>query len=183
MQQVIRKIIEWDNHLTNKFRLKPSSKLIWRLSTITAHSGDSWYILSILLVIWLFARNEWRSIAASMGLSTFILAIIVLLIKFSIRRKRPVGEWGEIYRNTDPHSFPSGHSTRVIFLTTIAWSIAPIWFAIFLSIWAPLVALSRIQTGLHYLSDVLAGVFLGWVLGKLVLLLIPTMIFWFPWAF
>jgi undecaprenyl-diphosphatase len=65
----------------------------------------------------------------------------------------------------------------------MAWSIAPIWFAILLSIWAPLVALSRIQTGLHYLSDVLAGVLLGWVLGKLVLLLIPTMILWFPWAF
>jgi undecaprenyl-diphosphatase len=183
MQQVIRKIIEWDNHLTNKIRIKPSSKLIWRFSTITAHSGDSWYCLSVLLIIWLFAKDEWRSIAASMGLSTFILAIIVLIIKFSIRRKRPVGEWGEIYRSTDPHSFPSGHATRVFFLTSMAWSIAPIWFAILLSIWAPLVALSRIQTGLHYLSDVLAGVLLGWVLGKLVLLLIPTMILWFPWAF
>ena len=183
MQKVIRKIIEWDNHLTNKIRLKPSSKLIWRLATITAHSGDSWYCLSVLLIIWLFARNEWRSIAASMGLGTFILAIIVLVIKFSIRRKRPVGEWGEFYRNTDPHSFPSGHATRVFFLTSMAWSIAPIWFAILLSIWAPLVALSRIQTGLHYLSDVLAGVLLGWVLGKLVLLLLPMIVLWFPWAF
>ena len=183
MQSTMKKIIERDSYLTNRIRLKPSSKLIWRLSTIIAHSGDSWYCLSVLLVVWLFAKNEWRSIAASMGLSTFILAFVVLILKFSIRRKRPEGEWGEIYRSTDPHSFPSGHATRVFFLTSMAWSIAPLWFAILLTIWAPLVALSRIQTGLHYLSDVVAGAILGWVLGKLALLLIPSMILWFPWAF
>ena len=182
-QLTMKKIIEWDNFLTNKIRLKPSSKLIWRFSTIIAHSGDSWYCLSVLLLIWLFAKNEWRSIAASLGLSTFILAFVVLILKFSIRRKRPEGEWGEIYRSTDPHSFPSGHATRVFFLTSMAWGIAPLWFAILLTIWAPLVALSRIQTGLHYLSDVVAGAILGWFLGKLALLLIPSMIMWFPWAF
>lgn len=183
MQRTMKKINEWDIYLTNKIRLKPSSRLIWRLSTVIAHSGDSWYCLSVLLVIWLLAKNEWRGIAAAMGLGTFVLAFAVLLIKFSIRRKRPVGEWGGIYRTTDPHSFPSGHATRVFFLASMAWSIAPLWFAIFLTIWAPLVAISRIQTGLHYLSDVLAGIILGWALGKLVLLLIPFMIHWFPWAF
>ncbi len=183
MLLTMKKINEWDIILTNKIRLNPSSKLIWRISTIIAHSGDSWYCLGVLFLIWLFAKNEWRAITAAMGLGTFILAFIVLLIKFSIRRKRPVGEWGEIYRSTDPHSFPSGHATRVFFLASMAWSIAPLWFAIFLTIWAPLVAISRIQTGLHYLSDVIAGILLGWVLGKLVLLLIPTMNLWFPWAF
>ncbi len=43
----------------------------------------------------------------------FALAVIVLAIKFSIRRRRPEGEWGAMYRKTDPHSFPSGHATLV----------------------------------------------------------------------
>lgn len=183
MQRVIKKISEWDIQFTNLLRLKPSSKINWRLSTIIAHSGDSWYCLSVLLIIWFLSSGEWRTISASLGLGTFILALIVLTIKFTIKRKRPVGEWGGIYRNTDPHSFPSGHATRVFFLTSMAWGIAPLWFAIMLTIWAPLVSLSRIQTGLHYLSDVIAGVLLGWVLGKFTLLFVPTMITWFPWAF
>jgi undecaprenyl-diphosphatase len=183
MQQAIKRIIEWDNRQTSNIRIDPSSKISWRLATILAHSGDSWYCLSVLILIWLFAGNEWRTIAAAMGACIFILAIIIILIKFSIRRKRPAGEWGDIYRLTDPHSFPSGHATRVFFMASMAWGIAPLWFAILLSIWAPLVALSRIQTGLHYLSDVLAGVILGWVLGKFAILLIPSLILWFPWAF
>ncbi|MDO9085494.1 MAG: phosphatase PAP2 family protein [Anaerolineaceae bacterium] len=183
MQQAIKRIIEWDNRQTKNIRIDPSSKISWRMATILAHSGDSWYCLSVLLLIWLFSKNEWRTIAAAMGSSIFILAVIIILIKISIRRKRPAGEWGDIYRLTDPHSFPSGHATRVFFMASMAWGIAPIWFAILLTIWAPLVALSRIQTGLHYLSDVLAGVLLGWILGKFAILLIPNLILWFPWAF
>jgi len=183
MQDLIAKIIKWDNQITNRIRLKPSSTVIWRFSTLIAHSGDSWYCLSILLIIWIFSKNEWRTIAAALGLGTFILALIVFSIKFSIRRKRPIGEWGDIYRNTDPHSFPSGHATRVFFLASMAWGIAPLWFAVFLSVWAPLVAISRIQTGLHYFSDVIAGVILGWVLGKIAILMIPTAIHLLPWAF
>ncbi len=183
MQGTKQTIIEWDNHLTENLRLKPSQKWIWRLTTIIAHSGDSWYCLGVLLLIWLFSKNSWRLISASMGLGTFALAIIVLIIKFSIRRKRPEGEWGDIYRSTDPHSFPSGHATRVFFLASMAWGLAPLWFAILLTIWAPLVALSRILTGLHYLSDVVAGMILGWILGKIFLLLIPTLMGWLPFVF
>lgn len=183
MQQTIRKITEWDIQKTKSLRLDPSSKTKWRLSTIIAHSGDSWYCLLVLLLIWLIAKNEWRMIAAAMGGGTFLLAIIIILIKFTIKRKRPDGEWGEIYRNTDPHSFPSGHATRVFFLASMAWGIAPLWFAILLTIWAPLVSLSRIQTGLHYLSDVIAGVLLGWVCGKIALFFIPFFINLLPWAF
>lgn len=183
MQQTIKKLNEWDIQKTNDLRIDPSSKIIWRLSTIIAHSGDSWYCLLVLFLIWLFAKNEWRTISAALGGGTFLLAIVIILLKFSIKRKRPDGEWGEIYRNTDPHSFPSGHATRVFFLASMAWGIAPLWFAILLTIWAPLVSLSRIQTGLHYLSDVIAGAVLGWVSGKIALLILPFFIQLLPWAF
>ena len=54
-----------------------------------------------------------------------LLAVMVLLIKFRIRRQRPVGEWGRIYRNTDPHSFPSGHAARAFLIATIAAGKSP----------------------------------------------------------
>jgi undecaprenyl-diphosphatase len=88
-----------------------------------------------------------------------------MLIKFTVRRRRPEGEWGGIYRKTDPHSFPSGHAARAIMLAVVAAGLGPAWFALLLMAWVPFVALSRVAMGLHYLSDVLAGVFLGVLTG------------------
>jgi undecaprenyl-diphosphatase len=56
-----------------------------------------------------------------------VLAAMVLGIKFLVRRKRPEGEWGQIYRNTDPHSFPSGHAARAFLIAVIASALAPAW--------------------------------------------------------
>lgn len=88
-----------------------------------------------------------------------------MLLKFSIRRRRPEGQWGAIYRNTDPHSFPSGHAARATLLVVLTFAWGPIWLAILLLIWAPLVALARVALGVHYLSDILAGAGLGLVFG------------------
>jgi undecaprenyl-diphosphatase len=85
----------------------------------------------------------------------------VLGIKFLVKRERPEGESGGIYRNTDPHSFPSGHAARAFLLAVLASALAPGWLALFLWIWAPLVALARVAMGVHYVSDILAGAILG----------------------
>ena len=102
-------------------------------------------------------------------LSIIALAVIVLAIKFTIRRRRPEGEWGAIYRTTDPHSFPSGHAARVVLITILAIGLGPGWLAMVLCIWAPLVALARVAMGLHYLSDIIAGAGLGAVAGLIAL--------------
>lgn len=169
--------------MTQKLRINPERKLLWNVSTFFAHSGDSWYCLGVLLLIWLFTKGEWHRIAAALASGTVLLTMIILALKFSIRRRRPDGEWGAIYRNTDPHSFPSGHATRVFFLASLAWGIAPIWCALMLTIWAPLVALSRVMTGVHYLSDILAGKVLGITLGIAAIFLLPWIIKLFPFAF
>ena len=98
-----------------------------------------------------------------MTLAVVVLAFFVLGIKFLVRRRRPEGEWGAIYRNTDPHSFPSGHAARAMLLTVMAVGLGPWWFAALLVAWVPFVSLSRVNTGLHYLSDVLAGALLGFI--------------------
>jgi len=104
-------------------------------------------------------------------LSIIGLAVIVLAIKFTIRRRRPEGEWGGMYRSTDPHSFPSGHAARAILIGVLAIGLGPGWLAILLCVWAPLVALARVAMGLHFLSDVTAGAVLGAIAGGIVLLI------------
>jgi membrane-associated phospholipid phosphatase len=78
-----------------------------------------------------------------------------------VRRQRPQGEWGSIYRNTDPHSFPSGHAARATLLTILIFVLGPSWLILPMAIWAPLVALARVSMGLHYISDIIAGGILG----------------------
>ena len=90
-----------------------------------------------------------------------------MIIKFTFRRQRPEGEWGVIYRSTDPHSFPSGHAARAALLAILTITWGPPWLGVLLVIWAPLVSLARVAMGLHYLSDILVGIFLGLIAGLL----------------
>ncbi|MAT41984.1 MAG: hypothetical protein CL609_06555 [Anaerolineaceae bacterium] len=183
MHSLLKKALTWDIESSKKFKFPPHHRFLWWIATFFAHSGDSWYCLGFIGLVWLFGSPYWKNVAATMGISTFVMAFVVIVIKFSIRRKRPEGEWGEIYRNTDPHSFPSGHATRVFFLASMAWLIAPIWLAIVLTIWAPLVAVARVLTGVHYISDILAGAIIGWIIGQLVVYLIPLFTQVFPFLY
>ena len=100
-------------------------------------------LLSVLFIVWLASAGEWRLRSAMLAGGILAMAALVMGIKLLVRRKRPSGEWGMLYRSTDPHSFPSGHAARVALLAVMAWGLGPAWFAVVLTLWAPLVALAR----------------------------------------
>lgn len=106
-----------------------------------------------------------------MILAILLTALVVFIVKFTVRRRRPEGEWGKFYRLTDPHSFPSGHAARAMMLATVALGQSPLWLGLVLLIWAPFVGLARVTMGVHYLLDVLVGMLIGLVLGVVVLLI------------
>ncbi len=131
------------------------------IAVFFAHSGDSWFWAIGLFALWLSGDAFWKQWAVVQFTGIALLAALVLAIKFSVRRQRPEGEWGRVYRFTDPHSFPSGHAARAFLIATVATGLGPAWLAIVLWIWAPLVALARVAMGVHYLSDIVAGTLLG----------------------
>jgi undecaprenyl-diphosphatase len=131
------------------------------MAVFFAHSGDSWFWAIGLLALWLRGNSFWKEWAVVQFGSIGVLAVLVQAIKFSIKRKRPEGEWGRIYRFTDPHSFPSGHAARSFLIAMIATGLGPPGLAVALWIWAPLVALARVAMGVHYLSDIVAGALFG----------------------
>ncbi len=179
----IRQLIDSDALVSARMRLKPERRLTWLGAVFFAHSGDSWFWMAGLALVWLLARGEWHTRAALLALGVGGLAVTVLAIKFRIRRRRPDGEWGAIYRNTDPHSFPSGHAARAFMLAVMALLLGPAWFGILLAVWAPLVSLARVATGVHYLSDVVAGALLGIVAGWLLALTQPVVMAVLPFLF
>ncbi|MCC7359967.1 MAG: phosphatase PAP2 family protein [Anaerolineales bacterium] len=126
-----------------------------------AHSGDSWFWGAGLALVWFWGAPEWKDLALRLFVGILGLAVVVLTIKRLIKRQRPAGEWGKLYRATDPHSFPSGHAARMALLLVLAAAWGPGWFAALLVAWAPLVALARVAMGVHYLSDVIGGALVG----------------------
>jgi undecaprenyl-diphosphatase len=156
-----RSILELDARLSQQMRVAEKPGALRAMAVVLAHSGDSWFWGAALLLAWLFSNSLWRKweIVELVGVS--VLAALVMAIKFLVRRKRPEGEWGGIYRNTDPHSFPSGHAARSFLIAVIATGLSPIWFAVILWVWAPLVALARVAMGVHYVSDIVAGAIVG----------------------
>jgi membrane-associated phospholipid phosphatase len=177
------KIVSLDEKITKFLRLKESGSKFRPAGIFFAHSGDSWFILAVLFVVWLIKRGFWHHTMAVMAASTIALAVIVLIIKFTIKRRRPEGEWGAIYRKSDPHSFPSGHAARTAMLATLAALFGPLWFAVALIVWAPLVSLARVAMGVHYFSDIVAGIVLGVLLAFGFFALAPTVSAWLPFLF
>jgi len=90
-----------------------------------------------------------------------LLEVVVIGIKMLIRRKRPAGTDGMIYRRTDPFSFPSGHAARAVLLSLLAARMGPAAAFIVIVAWSPVMVVSRIAIGIHYVLDVVAGALLG----------------------
>jgi undecaprenyl-diphosphatase len=180
---MLRKVLELDYRASSHLRLPESRGFFRSLMVFFAHSGDSWFWLVALILVWIFTAGAWHTLAALMTVGILGLAVLVLAIKFTVRRQRPEGKWGAIYRNTDPHSFPSGHAARALFLAVLALGQGPLWFGLLLLVWAPLVALARVALGVHYLSDILAGLLLGLLAGLGMLAICPWLIQNFPVIF
>lgn len=98
------------------------------------------------------------------GASVLSSAIITNLLKYTVNRTRPYITYPYIEKagSGESPSFPSGHTSDAFAFATsvsIAW---PKWYIIVPSyVWAGAVAYSRMDLGVHYPSDVLAGALIG----------------------
>lgn len=160
-----KNFLEFDARLSARMQVAGRPGILRSFAAFLAHSGDSWFWWGALGLLWWLGDSFWQNWAKTVLFSIIGLAFLVLIIKFLVRRKRPEGDWGGIYRKTDPHSFPSGHAARAILIAVLVSALGPTWLSIILWIWAPLVCLARVLMGVHFLSDILAGMLTGLVAG------------------
>ncbi|MFH1185324.1 MAG: phosphatase PAP2 family protein [Chloroflexota bacterium] len=158
-------ILESDARLSERLHVAEKPGPVRSLAVFLAGSGDSWFWGAALILVWLVGDTFWKQWSIIILSAISVLAALVLGLKFIIRRRRPEGNWGKIYRNTDPHSFPSGHAARAFLIAVLAAGLGPAGLALALCIWAPLVSLARVAMGVHYVSDVVAGLVIGVLMG------------------
>ncbi len=159
--RVLRLDRRWTARLSIAERPSP---LRW-IAALLAHSADSWFWLIGLAIVAWRSSGPWRNWSLALAIAVLVTAAVVMGLKFAIRRRRPEGTWGSIYRRTDPHSFPSGHAARAVLLAVLIAAWGPAWLQTATLVWAPLVLMARVVMGVHYLSDVLAGALLGLIFG------------------
>ena len=172
-------MLELDARLSNQMRVAEKPGALRAIAAFFAHSGDSWFWWTGLFILWFFSDSRWREWEVVEFVGIGALAALVLGIKFLVKRRRPEGEWGSIYRNTDPHSFPSGHAARAFLIAVVGAALGPAWLAVLLWIWAPVVAMARVAMGVHYVSDVVAGAALGIVVAIFGLQIYQPIFNWF----
>jgi undecaprenyl-diphosphatase len=173
-----KSLLELDARYSDQLRVAEKPGILRNFAAFLAHSGDSWFWAAALILCWFFSNSAWKQWEVVEFFGIAGLAGVVLAIKFIVRRERPQGDWGGIYRSTDPHSFPSGHAARAFLIAVIASALGPLWLGAVLWIWAPLVALARVAMGVHYLSDVVAGAVLGIIVALIGLQIYQPMIIW-----
>ncbi|PZG78238.1 phosphoesterase [Streptomyces sp. NTH33] len=129
----------------------------------SANHGVLWFAAAAAIAA---SRTPRARRAAVRGLASLSLASLTIntLGKRSVRRPRPVLDPVPIMRRLKRQpittSFPSGHAaSAAAFATGVALE-SPAWGAAVAPV-AAAVALSRVYTGVHFPSDVLAGTALG----------------------
>ena len=99
-----------------------------------------------------------------MGASVLASGIISTLLKHIIERPRPFDLYPELEKLSagGSFSFPSGHTADAFAFATAICIAYPRWYIIIPAFtWAGSVGYSRMDLGVHYPSDVMAGVIIG----------------------
>jgi glycosyltransferase involved in cell wall biosynthesis len=143
------------------------------LAALVTHSGDALTLVPVMVAAYWLGDAWLRAVIVVWFTADILTAGAVQVIKAIIRRARPAGDWGTFTRRIDPHSFPSGHSARGGALIATALAFAPPWAKpIFIS-WGLLLAFSRVALGIHFPSDMLGGLALGFALTCILLSFLP----------
>lgn len=178
-----KELASLDEKITLRLGVAESHPVLRIVLGVVSHSADSWYWLFALAILWLVGGPQQKLTAILWGFGIVILAAAVLGVKFLTRRPRPEGEWGQVYRVTDPHSFPSGHAARAAALAVMVAQFSLPWLTAMVIVWALLVGYSRIALKLHYFSDVLVGWLIGGASGAVALAFFPWLQAAFPRIF
>lgn len=156
LENIKRKDYELSYKIAKYLRSDSPIRNFFQLATISG-TAFFWFILIPIWYYFLNGENE----AITFGFVTSVMIIPVFIIKQTVKRKRPDFKdtrFGAVV--FDKWSFPSGHATRSTYVV-ILMSIYMPEFLILWVLWAIIMITSRLILGVHYVSDIIAGILLG----------------------
>lgn len=121
--------------------------------------------VAMALAAWVKHDKELLKDAIYVGTSVAGAFVVTYGMKFLVDRERPYDKYPDRlhpYSYESSPSFPSSHTSSAFALATSLCVRYPKWYVIAPSaLWACSVGVSRMNEGVHYPSDVLAGAVMG----------------------
>ena len=118
----------------------------------------------------MFKKNEdTRRLAKETIIAFLICTLLFVVLKLIFRRPRPFDAFSQLIPLVDKpsdYSFPSGHTASAFICAFMVYDGLPKKYSILVFILAILVAFSRLYVGVHYPTDILAGIVLAYIVYK-----------------
>lgn len=143
------------------------------LSWVGAYWRVPLYVAVLLAVALVHRRRcdarmtrRWLRAALGMALALPVSVSLTAALKHAIGAPRPVALLGpDTVRALDmadsEFSFPSGHAASAALIAVSLWPALPRWGRVLAVVFAVSVGASRVWLGMHFPSDVLAGLAIG----------------------
>lgn len=146
-----------------KFNHLQSKPTITSFFKFVSHSGDGYAYAAIAAALYLSDALQQASFIKA-GLLAYTLEIpCFVVLKTLFKRNRPFVQMAGCVvsiQPSDKFSMPSGHAAAAFLMATLVSYYYP-EFMVLAFLWAGLIGLSRVLLGVHYPSDILAGIALG----------------------
>ena len=128
-----------------------------------SRTGDGPFYAILGLTLVLLEIQYGMNLVESALMAFAIELPVYLLVKNSIKRNRPhdaIQGFKAFLKPSDKFSFPSGHTAGAFLMATLISHYYPD-FAPFAFLMAVLIGCSRVLLGVHFPTDILAGMILG----------------------
>ena len=146
---------------------------VMRVLSLLGDKGIFWIALTLILLLFRRTRRLGIYCAVSMVL-TFL--VVNCAVKPLIARTRPYDLFSEIQilaHAEHDFSFPSGHSANSFAVAWILFRMSKKRYGVPAVLLAALIAFSRLYVGVHYPTDVLAGIVIAIALAEVTLHQLP----------
>ena len=163
MRTLVDSLYRWDVIFFNTIFGLNGRRAISVVMPCISHTGNGYYYPAIPALVFLF-QPEMAPLFFLTALVAYAVEVpLFVLMKHWVKRDRPCEVLDDIQNRiipSDQFSFPSGHTSAAFVMATLIGYFFPL-LALPVYLWALLVGLSRIYLGVHYPTDILAGIFIG----------------------